>query len=260
MYKDPRNILLYFSSKYAGDYHEIVNALRRKEEINDDELKEYAKTWETLHTITIVDHDYPACLKVIPNPPIVLYLKGDLTLLNNLERAIAVIGAREYSDYGKTKTYEIVTELVSDDFTIISGLARGIDGFAHDAALKAQGKTIAILGSGINYPYPAQNKKLYEAIEDKGLIISEYPDLTKPAPDYFKFRNRLVAAFATNVLIIEAKYRSGTIITVGHALEKGSDIYCLPERAGLDSGTNKLIKDGAYLVESASDIKKLWNF
>lgn len=260
MYKKPRNILLYFSTKYAGDYHEIVAALRRKEEINDDELREYAKTWETLHTITIVDDDYPVCLKVIPNPPIVLYLKGDLSLLNNLERAIAVIGARDYSEYGKIKTYEIVRELVGDDFTIVSGLARGIDGFAHDAALQAKGKTIAILGSGINYPYPAQNKKLYKQISEQGLIISEYPDLTKPVPDYFKFRNRLVAAFAANVLIIEAKYRSGTIITVGHALEKGSDIYCLPERAGLDSGTNKLIKDGAYLVESANDIKKLWGF
>ena len=260
MYKNPRNILLYFASKYEGDYQAIVAALRRKEVMDEDEFNKYQAVWEKLHTITIVDENYPACLKVIANPPIVLFLKGDLTLLDNLDKAIAVIGAREYSEYGKKNTYEIVSDLVHDDFTIVSGLARGIDGFAHDAALKANGKTIAILGSGINYPYPALNKAMYNEISEKGLLISEYPDMAKPVPDNFKFRNRLIAAFAKNVLIIEAKYRSGTIITVGYALEKGSDIYCLPERAGLDSGNNKLIKDGAYLVENASDIKKLWSF
>lgn len=259
MYKNPRNILLYFATKYNGNYEEVVGALRRKEEIDEAEFRIFEEGWSKLHTITIVDANYPPNLKVIANPPIVLFLKGDLSLLEGLNKAIAVIGTREHSEYGKTKTYEIVNELAKDDFIIVSGLARGIDGFAHDACLKAGGKTIAILGSGINYPYPSQNKHLYDAIAEKGLLISEYPDLVKPAPEFFKFRNRLVAAFSENILIIEAKYRSGTIITVGYALEKGSDIFCLPERAGFESGTNKLIQDGAYLVESANDIKKLWN-
>ncbi len=259
MNKKPRDILLYFATKYAGDYQSIVQALKRKELLDETLYETYVETWADLETITIVDHDYPPLLKVVANPPIVLFLKGDRTLLDNLDKAIAVIGARDHSTYGKAKTYEIVKDLVASEFTIVSGLARGIDGFAHDACLKAGGKTIAILGSGINYAYPAQNRALYEKIAKHGLLISEYPHLTKPEPDFFKFRNRLVAALTHGVLIIEAKYRSGTIITVGHALEKGSDIFCLPERAGMESGTNKLIKDGAYLVEDANDIKKLWS-
>lgn len=258
MSKKAREVLLYFAGKYEGDYYAIINALRKKEPIDDDLFLKYKEDWEEVETITIIDDDYPAFFKTINNPPIVLYLKGRRELLNNLEKSIAVIGARESSEYGKNMTYELVEGLVKENFTIVSGLARGIDGFSHDACLKAGGATIAVLGSGINYPYPKANTALYNKIAEQGLIISEYPDLTKPEPDYFKFRNRLVAALSKAVLIIEAKYRSGTIITVGYALEKGSDIFCVPERAGKNSGCNRLIKDGAYLVESVNDILNMW--
>lgn len=259
MKKRPRDILLYFATKYKGDYFAIINALRTKEALDDEEFTKLQLEWEKEPNITIIDEEYPAIFKTISNPPIVLFLKGDVTLLNKLDKAIAVIGARDFTEYGKTKTYEIVKELVSEEFLIVSGLARGIDGFAHDATLEAGGKTIAVLGSGINYPYPKTNEALYEKVAKDGLLISEYPGMTNPEPDFFKFRNRIVAALSKGVLIIEAKHRSGTIITVGHALEKGSDIFCLPERADVDSGCNKLIKDGAYLVENAKDIVKLWS-
>lgn len=258
MNKKARDVLLYFASKYEGNYHAIINALRSKEPVDDALFNKYKEDWEKVDTITIIDEDYPALFKTVNNPPIVLFLKGNKELLFNLEKSIAVIGAREYSEYGKNMTYEIVEGLVKEKFTIVSGLARGIDGFSHDACLRAGGNTIAVLGSGINYPYPKSNKKLYDEVSKHGLLISEYPNDTKPEPDYFKFRNRLVAALTKAVLIIEAKYRSGTIITVGYALEKGSDVFCVPERAGRNSGCNRLIKDGAYLVESASDIIKLW--
>ncbi|MGI6735066.1 MAG: hypothetical protein BWY30_00541 [Tenericutes bacterium ADurb.Bin239] len=258
MSRKARDVLLYFAAKYDGNYHAIIDALRTKERVDDSLFIKYKEEWDKVDTITIIDDNYPALFKTINNPPIVLYLKGNSDLLSNLDKAIAVIGARDYSEYGKNMTYEIVEGLVKEKFTIVSGLARGIDGFAHEATLKAQGKTIAILGSGIDYPYPKTNKKLYEEIAKHGLLISEYPNNTRPEPDYFKFRNRLVAALTKAVLIVEAKYRSGTIITVGYALEKGSDVFCVPERAGKNSGCNRLIKDGAYLVESADDIIKLW--
>lgn len=258
MSKKPRDILIYFACKYEGDYEAIIKALRNREPIDDDQYALYQENIKGLQIMTIVDLDYPNAFKTISHPPIVLFLKGDVSLLHNLQKSIAVIGTREYSQYGKEKTVEIVRDLVANDYLIVSGMARGIDGFAHETTLKHHGKTIAVLGSGINYPYPLSNKKLYEDIEKTGLIMSEYPHQTKPEPQFFKFRNRLVAALSRGVLIVEAKYRSGTVITVGYALERGVDIYCVPERAGLESGCNKLIKDGAYLVESAADIMKLW--
>lgn len=259
MFFKSRDILIYFALKYEGDYEKILNAIKSREKINDRAYEEEFNKGEEFKAITIVDYDYPHAFKCIPNPPLVVFYKGDVTLLNNLDKAIAVIGAREYSSYGKDNTFKIVTDLVKEGYMIVSGLARGIDGFAHEAALSANGKTIAVLGSGIDYPYPLSNTALYNEIVEKGLIVSEYPRALKPEPEFFKFRNRLVAALSRGLFIVEAKYRSGTIITASYALERGSDIFCLPERAGMESGTNKLIKDGAYLVESATDIINLWS-
>ena len=253
-----RDTLIYFSCKYEGDYHLIIKALRTKEKIVEEDYVKYEKSLEGLTIITIIDSDYPEVFKTINHPPIVLFLKGDASLLNKLERSIAVIGTREFSEYGKQVTLNIVKDLVREDFVIVSGMARGIDRFAHEAVLDNGGKTIAILGSGINNPYPASNKDIYKRIAETGLIISEYANMTKPQPDFFKFRNRIVAALSNGVLITEAKYRSGTLITVGFALERGCDIYCVPERVGVESGCNRLIKDGAYLVEHAGDIIKFW--
>lgn len=254
-----REILIYFALKYDGDYQKILNAIKAREKINDLDYQTQFSERNPIQAITIVDHDYPHAFKCIPNPPLVVFYKGDVSLLNNLDKAIAVIGAREYSDYGKEYTFKIVADLVKEGFLVVSGMARGIDGFAHEAALEGGGKTIAVLGSGIDYPYPLSNKDLYNEISQNGLIISEYPGALKPEPEFFKFRNRLVAALSRGLFIVEAKYRSGTIITASYALERGSDIFCLPERAGSESGTNKLIKDGAYLVESAADIINLWS-
>lgn len=259
MSRKARDVLLYFATKYEGDYYQIINALRQKEKIDDEVYESFQKDWENINVITIIDEDYPEAFKTINNPPIVLFLKGDSTLLNKGDKSIAIIGARDFSEYGKKMTYEFAGALAKEDYVIVSGLARGIDSFAHLAALDQKGKTIAVLGGGINYPYPASNKSLYEKIAEEGLLISEYPNMTKPMPDYFKYRNRIVAALTRGVLIIEAKYRSGTIITVGHALERGSDIFCVPERAGVGSGCNKLIKDGAFLVETPKDILEYWD-
>lgn len=257
--KKARDILIYFSYKYSGDYNDILKALKKKEKIDELLYEEYQTKWEKKEVLTIIDENYPEVFKAINYPPIVLYLKGDKTLLDDLTKSIAVIGAREHSKYGEEMTRTITEELASEKFTVVSGLARGIDSFAHHSALSVGGKTIAVLGSGIDYVYPLSNRELYEQIAKSGLLVSEYPEFTKPAPEFFKFRNRLIAALSQAVLITEAKYKSGTLITVGYALEKGSDVYCIPHLATKESGCNKLIKDGAYLVESAKDIINLWS-
>lgn len=257
--KKARDILIYFSYKYNGDYNEILKALKKKEKIDDELYEQFKEKWEKKNVITIIDENYPETFKTINFPPIVLYLKGQATLLEDITKSIAIIGARESTKYGEQMTRLITEELASDHFTIVSGLARGIDSFAHHSALSVGGKTIAVLGSGIDYVYPLSNRELYRQIAQSGLIISEYPDFTKPAPENFKFRNRLIAALSKAVLITEAKHKSGTMVTVGFALEKGNDVFCIPHLATSGSGCNKLIKDGAYLVESAKDIINLWS-
>lgn len=253
-----REVLLYFAHKYKGDFFAVIKALKEHEEINHQNLEKIKNAVNDYEVLTILDETYPAVLKTMNQPPLCLFYKGDIRLLDDLNKSIAVVGTRNSSEYGKTKTLEIAGDLAKQGYTIISGMAKGIDAYAHQAALQVGGKTIAVLGSGINEVYPYTNIDLYKKIVSQGLVISEYPGNTKPEPDFFKFRNRLVAGLATNVLVTEAKYRSGTVITVGYALEKGADIFCLPTKAGEESGTNKLIQDGAYLIESAADILKYW--
>ncbi|MGI6644504.1 MAG: DNA-processing protein DprA [Bacilli bacterium] len=252
-----REILLYFSQKYAGDFDKIYHAIETKERVTQEQIEEVTKNFKGNY-FTIIDDDYPDVFKTIYRPPLVVYYHGDINLLSDLSKAIAVIGSRKASKTGLKITETIVSDLVKEDFTIVSGLAAGIDGCAHEVALNNEGKTIAVLGSGIDRPYPARNKELYLDIINKGLVLSEYPGETTPSREYFPERNRIVAALTKGVLVVESKIRSGTLITVNYALNKGSDIFCVPWRATDNSGGNRLIRDGAYLVESAKDIIDIW--
>ena len=202
---------------------------------------------------TILSEDYPPSLRVLKDPPFVLFYYGDLSLTNLA--SISMVGMREPDDYGK-KMAETITKAIRDDFVIVSGMAKGIDGICHQNARK----TIAVLGCGIDFCYPACHHELYEVIKKDGLVLSEYPEKTKPERSYFPFRNRLVAGLGQAIIVIQAKQKSGTMITVTHALEQGKPVFAVPCRIGDYDGTLALLKDGAILLENVEDIYEELNF
>ena len=192
-------------------------------------------------------------------PPFVLYYYGDLSLVHN--NCIAVVGNREVDEYGETITKKLSQQLVRAGCVIVSGLARGVDGIAHMSALNENGKTIAIIGSGIDYCYPKRHSELYDQLKKSQLIMSEYPHMSPPLKYKFPLRNRIVAGLSQAVLVTQAKERSGTLITVGYALEQGKDVYCVPSRIGDPKGCNMMIQQGAKLILSIDDIMEendLW--
>ena len=202
------------------------------------------------------DEKYPENLKNINMSPTKLYYMGDIDLLNK-KRKIAIIGCREYSEYGKIVSERFAYELANLGFVIISGAARGIDSFSHKATLKTNVGTIAVLGNGLNYVYPPENKELEERIlENNGLIISEYDIGIRPSKYTFPARNRIISALSDGVLVIEARKNSGSQITVDFALDQGKNVYAIPgdiTRINTE-GTNELIKQGAKIVTCVNDI------
>lgn len=214
---------------------------------------------ENIRIITLMDKEYPKNLQRIYDKPILLYAKGNIKLLDSLKK-ISIIGSRNCSEYGKIVTQKLSYMLAKKDYTIVSGMAKGIDSYAHKGALTAQGNTIAILGSGVNYIYPEENTRLYNKILEKnGLILSEYGIDTKPIPEYFPARNRIISGISDKILITEASKKSGTMITANFATEQGKTVYAVPGNitSARSEGTNELIKDGAILVNSLEDITDL---
>jgi len=214
----------------------------------------------SIQRLTQRNKKYPALLKEIYKPP-VLYLRGDLQESNKL--ALAVVGTRKPTYYGKQVTSKIVYDLVNAGIVIISGLALGIDTLAHKTALGAGGQTIAILGSGINDKniYPKENKKLAHKIIKSGAIISEYPPNTPARPGYFPQRNRIISGMSLGTLVIEAGYKSGALITARCALDQNREVFCIPGPilSEKSMGPNNLIKLGAKLVTSAKDVFEEFN-
>ncbi|MFZ7119796.1 MAG: DNA-processing protein DprA [Eubacteriaceae bacterium] len=204
---------------------------------------------------TIIDEDYPQILKNIHLPPPVLYYLGiiDRDIFNN---CISIVGSRNASYYGLKMSEKIAYELASSKINIVSGLAKGIDSKAHIGALKASGKTIAVLGNGVNIIYPKENRYLYNQIKNSGLIISEFPPNTEPKPYNFPRRNRIISGLSLGTLIIEAAKKSGSLITAKYALEQGREVYALPGNINNQNsvGVNLLIKDGAKVVTETIDI------
>ena len=207
-----------------------------------------------IRALRLTDEGYPTNLKYIYDPPPTLYIKGNIIPQDNI--AIAIVGSRQASYYGLKNAQELAFELALKNITIISGLARGVDSAAHRGALKAKGRTIAVLGSGLNMIYPVENKGLAEEISQNGAVISEFSQDTPPHRQNFPRRNRIISGLSLGVLVVEAAKRSGALITVGFALEQGREVFALPGK--IDSftsqGTHDLIKQGAKLVESTEDI------
>ena len=205
--------------------------------------------------IKIEDKKYPNQLKEIKNPPNKIFLVGNEKILQS--DGIAVIGSRCNTEYGEKYATKFSKELAKQGLTIISGMAVGIDGFAHKGALSVGGKTIAVLGSGFNDIYPEENKELFkQIIENDGAIITEYEPDVKPNSENFPKRNRIVSGLSKGVLVIEAVYRSGTSITAKLAQSQGRKVFCIPSNLERKNGvgTNQLIKEGASLVTNIDDI------
>jgi len=199
------------------------------------------------------DNRYPKLLKEIFDPAPVLYVKGTLP---QDSAAVAIVGSRSASFYGLKIAQNFAFALASWGVVIVSGLARGIDSAAHKGALKAGGKTIAVLGSGLSCIYPPENRGLGEEIAANGAVISEFPMLTKPLAYNFPRRNRIISGLSLGVLVVEAAKRSGALITVNCALEQGREVFAIPGKTDSPTswGTHQLIKEGAKLVDDASEI------
>ncbi len=206
-----------------------------------------------VRAVSIFDDDYPENLKNIYSPPIVIYVKGKIRPED--ADAVAIVGSRRPSYYGISACEKLADQLVSRGITVISGLARGIDTMAHKGALKS-GRTIAVLGSGLNYIYPPENRKLAEEICEKGAVISEFPMNTPPNRRNFPKRNRVISGLSLGVLVVEASEKSGSLITANFALEENRELFAVPGEVSsrTSTGSNNLIKQGAKLAENADDI------
>ncbi len=253
IYKLPKKQLMQVEGIGEKTVENILDKNIR-EKINNH--LEYLKA-KQIQIITIQDKEYPKLLRQIYDYPISIYVKGNIELLNY--ESIAIIGSRECSNYGKDAAKYFGYHLANNNKCVVSGLAKGIDSFAHIGALGANGNTIAVLGNGLQDIYPKENRELANMIIKKGgTIISEYPLGTPPNKMNFPARNRIVSGISDGVLVIEAKEKSGTLITVDFALEQGKEVFVVPGNINsiYSVGTNRLIKEGARLVNCYEDITK----
>ena len=226
------------------NYSDWDNNKREAEIINKKEIK----------IVKFNDPEYPRNLKNIYNYPLFLYYIGQIRKENDI--ALAVVGSRDCDDYGIKVTEKIVNQLSDCGITIISGMARGIDTAAHKAALKYGGKTVAVLGNGVDICYPYENNELYKAITSGGYVASEYSVGTKPESMNFPRRNRLISGLSLGVIVIQANRNSGALITADYANEQNREVFAIPGNITnrRNSGTNQLIKNGAKLVDNIKDI------
>ena len=248
-----REILLYWSIKFEGDWDKIYEAISQKIEIDEKDGKVVLSKFSGTYITIFDDGVYPDSLKQATKPPFVLYYIGDISLISDKKNKLAVVGSRKCTDYGVKVTEAFVSKLCKD-FVIVSGLAIGIDSIAHRCAINNGGKTVAVLGNGIDFIYLKENRELYKEICEKYLVISEYPPGTTPNEDKFPIRNRIIVALCQNVLVTEGKLRSGTQITAGLMAMKGGGVCCVPTRVGEESICNHLISEGAFLVETPEDV------
>lgn len=243
--------------------------LNFRQEFSIDTYKKQLQK-QKISFIVISDKEYPVPLKQIPNPPIVLYAKGNMQLVYGLQTtvdssqkaegmAIAIVGARHITSYGREITEIFAGELAGAGLIIVSGMALGVDGVAHSSTIAAKGKTIAVLGNGVDTPYPAENEKLYEEILDNGgAIVSEYPPGMRASVGTFPARNRIVASLSEGILVTEGASDSGSLITANFGLEFGRKVFAVPGpiTSPLSKAPLDLIRKGARLVTSPQDILK----
>jgi DNA processing protein len=256
IYHTPGNILAAPLSQINS--LSFLNTAQKRALAAGVDEKMLAKTIETLdanggHAVCLRDPHYPEILLHTADPPSVLYIKGQL---GDLQPAVAIVGTRSPSHYGKDMALRLASDLSTMGISVVSGLARGIDTCAHQGALKGISKTVCVLGSGIDTIYPPENEALAGAIAQQGAVVSEFPPGTHPDPKNFPRRNRIISALSTGVIVIEAAYRSGAMITARFAGEQGKTLMATPGSVTniRSQGPHHLIRQGAVLVRDAADV------
>lgn len=249
VYQAPREAYGYFNLK-----EKLLDSLMESKK-NIDEIKREVSTVQEqgVLLIDLLDERYPAYLKLIPDPPIMLYVKGDIGVLN--KPIIGIVGSRDCLEYGFEMSYKLAKELAAYGVVVASGMAKGIDGAAHQGALSS-GESIGVLGTGINRCYPSCNRSIYNRLPKKGCLVTEYGLDLPPLPYRFPKRNRIISGMAMGILVVEADLRSGSLITTDLALEYNRDVFAVPgdARSRMSKGTNELIKKGAKCVTCAEDV------
>lgn len=246
---DKRERLIAYACSECGDWSRIAEALRIGKECT-------CRTDEPC--ITIYDDIYPESLRQLRFPPWVLFYRGDISLLKR--PSVTIVGSRKMTEYGNQVT-RLITDALKDRFVLVSGLAAGVDAAVHESAMKG-GRTIGVIGSGLDTRYPSQNRALYEKMQQEHLILSEYPHAVGVRREHFPWRNRILAALGQCTIVTEARIRSGSMLTVNEAIALSRDIYCVPSLFGSESGSgcNRLIGQGAmilYEIEQLKDIVPL---
>ena len=236
------------------DERAVTSLLETRRQLDPEaELAGYRR--RGIDVIPRIDARYPTALAQIPGAPPVLYVRGELRPED--DRAVAIVGTRRASTYAREVTRQFATELATAGVTVVSGLARGIDGVAHEAALQAGGRTIAVLGSGPDVIYPTEHRRLVEAIlADRGAVLSDYPPGRKPDARNFPARNRIISGLSRGVVIVEAPARSGALITAEFAADQGREVFVVPSGvlAPTNAGGHALLRDGARIVTSAAEL------
>ena len=256
------------SAIYRASSREIMKVPEIGEHCAEGLLREKAffkRKYERMNQLGISfilkgEESYPESLLVLPDAPVALYVRGKMP--DQRKKSLAIVGARDCSEYGKEMANWFGKELSNAGMQIISGMARGIDGYAHQGAIEAGNPTYAVLGSGIDVCYPKEHEALYDAMLRHGGVISEYGLGVHALAGQFPMRNRIISGMCDGILVIEAKEKSGSLITADMGLEQGKDIFSVPGRIGdrLSQGCNNLIKMGAYLVQDPSDILENYHF
>lgn len=231
-----------------------IDFIKHKARSVAERCLEWRESSKHHHILTLSCSRYPAQLKEIVSPPPVLFVKGDPLLLSCPQ--IAIVGSRNASIDGLNTAKRFAVNLVEHGIIVTSGLALGVDGYAHDGALSANGKTVAVLGSGLDYIYPAKHKNLAERVIENGALLSEFRPGTKPRPEHFPRRNRIISGLSLGVLVVEAAIKSGSLITARYALEQNREVFAIPGAIACpnSAGVNRLIQEGAKLVQNSEDI------
>lgn len=239
---------------------EVIKAVADLRESGKLELELEKISKQAVKVMTFEDEDYPQLLRNISNPPYVLYAQGNISLAGDL--CLAMVGSRNATPYGKMAARKFSLELVQNNITVVSGMARGIDTEAHLGALEGKGPTIAVLGSGLDVIYPPENQRLFKQICENGLVLSEFPLSTAPEAGNFPARNRIISGLSRGVIVVEAMEKSGALITADFALEQGRDVFAVPGpiNSKTSEGTNNLIKQGAKLITSVEDVLEEYFF
>lgn len=261
-WKEIYSILKYESSGNRGEETEntfknpaYTQQLHRDLQLISVDRLLYHYSSQNIHLITIFDDEYPEKLKNIYQPPWILFAKGNLSMLK-ITNSLAVVGSRNATDYGYKSIDFLFPSLIKRNIVIVSGLAKGIDAHAHKTAIKLGGKTIGVIAGGFQHLYPKENSKLAEYMMETQLVLSEYPPATRPEKWHFPMRNRIISGLSEGTLVVEARKRSGSLITADFALNEGRNVFAVPGSILTpdSDGVHYLIQQGAKLIKSAEDI------